>query len=220
MNLEGHPPYSLQNGIIQFHNRVWIGENKNLQQSILHALHNSAIGGHSGFPVTYNMLKKLFAWKGMKMDAKAFVSSCATCVQAKLDRAAYPSLLAPLPVPSESWQVISVDFIEWLPRSAFANCILVIVDKFSKYTHFIPLLHPFTAQQVAQLFLNHIYRLHRMLTHIISDRDRTFTSTFWRELFRLAQTTLCMSSAYHPQSNGLETFLRCFVHSCPRRWSH
>ena len=78
----------------------------------------------------------------MKKDAKDFVSSCATCVQSKPDRAAYPGLLSPLPVPSESWQVISMDFVEGLPRSASANYILVIVDKFSKYAHFIPLLHP------------------------------------------------------------------------------
>jgi hypothetical protein len=119
-----------------------------------------------------------------------------------------------------------MDFIEGLPRSGYANCLMVVVDRFSKFAHFIPLSHPFNAQQVAQLFLDNIYRLHGMPTHIISDRDRIFTSTFWRELFRLAHTQLCLSSAYHPQSDGqtervnqcLETFLRCFVHSCPRQW--
>lgn len=49
VDLEGHPPYSLQNGVIRFHNRVWIGDNMTLQQRILHALHSSAVGGHSGF---------------------------------------------------------------------------------------------------------------------------------------------------------------------------
>jgi hypothetical protein len=103
---------------------------------------------------------------------------------------------------------------------------MVIVDKFSKFTHFVPLDHPFTAPKVAQAFLDNIFRLHGMPTHIISDRDPIFTSSFWRELFRLAQVTLAMSSAYHPQSDGqtervnpcLETYLRCFVHSCPRQW--
>lgn len=122
--------------------------------------------------------------------------------------------------------MISMDFIEGLPRFGSANCILVAVDRFSKFAHFISLSHPFNAQHVAQLFHDTVYRLHGMLTHIVSDRDRVFTSTFWRELFRLAQTQLCMSSVYHPQSDGqtervnqcLETYLRCFVHSCPRQW--
>lgn len=117
-------------------------------------------------------------------------------------------------------------FIEGLPRSGSANCILVVVNRFSKFAHFVPLLHPFTAPQVAQLFLDNIYRLHGMPTHIVSDRDRIFTNMFWKELFRLAQTTLCMSSAYHPQLDGqtkrvnqcLETYLRCFVQACPRQW--
>jgi hypothetical protein len=71
------------------------------------------------------------------------------------------------------------------------------VDRFSKFAHFIPLLHPFSAQQVAQAFLDNIYRLHGLPSTIISDRDHIFTSVFWRELFRLAQTTLSISSAYH-----------------------
>jgi hypothetical protein len=108
-----------------------------------------------------------------------------------------------------------MDFIEGLPTSGFANCIMVVVDKFSKFAHFIPLHHPFTAAKVAQSFLDSVYRLHGMPTHIISDRDPIFTSQFWKELFRLAQVELCMSSAYHPQSDGqtqrvnqcLETYL-------------
>lgn len=147
-------------------------------------------------------MKKLFAWKGTKSAVRAFVQSCSICLQAKPDRAHYPGLLVPLPVPTESWQVLSMDFIEGLPRSGNTNCVLVVVDKFSKFAHFIPLLHPFTAATVAKTFLDNIYKLHGMPSHIISDRDRIFTSTFWRELFKLANTTLCMSSAYHPKSDG------------------
>ena len=64
------------------------------------------------------------------------------------------------------------------------------------------MLHPFTTTTMAKLFLDNIYWLHDMSSRIISDRDRIFTSGFWRELFKLAKTTLCMSSAYHPQSDG------------------
>ena len=165
-------------------------------------MNSSALGGHLGFLVTYSKMKKLFAWKGMKSAVGSFVQSCAVCLQAKPDRARYLGLLVPLPIPSESWQVISMDFIEGLPRSGHANCILVVVDKFSKFAHFIPLLHPFTATPVAKIFLDNIYRLHGMPCHIISDRDRIFPSSFWLELFKLAKTTLCMSLAYHPQSDG------------------
>ena len=74
----------------------------------------------------------------------------------------------------------------------------MVIDSFTKYAHFIPLSHPFTAAGVAQLLLNQIYRLHGLPTAIISDQDRIFTSSFWRELFRLADVKLRMSSSYHP----------------------
>jgi hypothetical protein len=103
----------------------------------------------------------------------------------------------------------------------------VVIDKFSKYAHFLPLSHPFTALSVAQLYFNNVYKLHGLPKAIVSDRDRIFTSALWKELFKLSGTDLLMSSSYHPQTDGqterlnqcLEAFLRCTVHSCPKQWS-
>ena len=131
-----------------------------------------------------------------------FVRSCLTCQQAKPDRSRLPRLLQPLPIPDRTWQIISVDFIEGLPVSGGLNCILMVVDTFSKYAHFIGLKHPFTAATVGKLFLSQVYKLHGLPTAIVSDCDRIFTSHFWKELFKLAGVDLCMSSTYHPQSDG------------------
>jgi hypothetical protein len=98
--------------------------------------------------------------------------------------------------------VVSLDFIEGLPRLNHHNVILVVIDKFSNYAHIIPMAHPFTALQVAQLYFNQVYRLHRLPQAIISDRDRIFMSSLWQELFKLSDTQLIMSSSYHPQTDG------------------
>lgn len=103
---------------------------------------------------------------------------------------------------------------------------MVVVDKFTKYAHFIPMAHPFTALQVAQAYMDHIYKLHGLPQALISDRDRIFTSSVWQNLFKLSDTQLLMSSSYHPQTNGqterlnqcLESFLRCAVSTCPKQW--
>lgn len=220
-------PFTLTQGIIRYKGRVWLGNNLPLQSKVISALHDSAIGGHSGFPVTYKRIKQLFYWKGMKSDILKFVQTCGTCQQAKPDRSRYPGLLSPLPIPPHAWHSISMDFIEGLPKSGSMDCILVVVDRFSKYSHFLALSHPFSAAKVAKLFLDNIYKLHGMPDSIVSDRDRVFTSNFWQQLFTLTGTQLCMSSAYHPQSDGqtervnqcIETYLRCFVHACPNKWS-
>jgi hypothetical protein len=119
-----------------------------------------------------------------------------------------------------------MDFIEGLPLSEGSNVILVVVDRFTKYAHFLLLRHPFTAQTVAKLVLDSVIKLHGFPKSIVSDRDKVFTSTLWRELFTKAQITVLMSSSYHPQTDGqtervnqcLEMYLRCAIHSSPKQW--
>jgi hypothetical protein len=188
-----------------------VGSDQSLQLKLIAAMHDSAVGGHSGVPVTYRRLKQHFAWKGMKTAVQQFVQSCLVCQQAKPDRARYLGLLQPIP-PDNAWHTISMDFVEGLPLSGRADSILVVVDKFTKVAHFLPLKHPYTSESVARLFLDNVYKLHGMPHAIISDRDRIFTSAFWKELFRLAQVQLCMSTAYHPQSvygNLFEVLCQC-----------
>jgi transposase InsO family protein len=102
----------------------------------------------------------------------------------------------------------------------------VVVDKLSKYAHFMSLSHPFTAKAVADKFVEGVVILHGMPKSIISDRDPIFISKFWQEFFTMSGTKLKMSSAYHPQSDGqsevvnrcLEQYLRSFVQQWPRKW--
>lgn len=91
-----------------------------------------------------------------------------------------------------------MDFIEKLPKSQGYDTILVVIDRFTKFGHFIRLTHPFTAKSVAQVFLDHVYRLHGLPESIITDRDKVFTSVFWRELFKVVGVELNYSSSYHP----------------------
>jgi hypothetical protein len=171
-------------------------------------------------------LEILFAWKGLKKAINDFVQSCLVCQQAKPDRSKLSGLLQPLSVPDGAWQVISLDFVEELPISGPANCVLVIVDKFTKYRHFVPLKHPYTTSVVAKALLDHVYRLHGLLTAIVSNRDNVFTSALWRELFAFADVQLRMSIAYHSHTDDqterpnqcLETFLRYFISGCPKKW--
>jgi len=114
LNPNAQPPYTLVSGVIRYMNRIWLGNNQQLQLRVIAALHDSALGGHSGFPVTHSRIKKLIAWKGMKSAIKSYVASCSVCLPAKPDRVKYLGLLSPLPVPTELWQIVSMDFIDGL----------------------------------------------------------------------------------------------------------
>jgi transposase InsO family protein len=104
--------------------------------------------------------------------------------------------------------------------------ILTVVDRLSKFAHFIALSHPYSATSVAKAFFDSIVRLHGIPCSIVSDRDTVFTSIFWFELFKLAGVTLKMSSAFHPQTNGqsevvnkvITMYLRCLVGDRPWSW--
>jgi hypothetical protein len=135
-------------------------------------------------------------------------------------------LLQPLPLPDAPWQGITMDFIEGFPVSDGANSILVVVDRLTKYAHFLPLRHPYTAASVAKLFIDNIVKLHGVPLSIVSDRDRIFTSHFWKELLKALGTRLKYTTAYHPQTDGqservnqcLEQYLRCAVQDNPKQW--
>jgi hypothetical protein len=96
----------------------------------------------------------------MKMDVENFVRQCQIWQQAKHENIHPRGLLQPLPIPQEAWQDLSMDFVEGLPLSENSNSILVIMDRFTKYSNSNALRHPFTAQIVANVFLDQVVKLH------------------------------------------------------------
>lgn len=127
-------------------------------------------------------------------------------------------------IPCQVWDDITLDFIDGLPVSHGKDAIFVVVDRLSKYAHFMTLSHPYTAKVVAEKFVDGVVKLHGMPQSIISDWDPIFVSKFWQEFFSMFGTQLKLSTAYHPQMDGqtevvnrcLEQYLRNFVHQWPK----
>jgi hypothetical protein len=221
------PGFEVKQGVLLYHDRLVISPQSPTIPLLLEEFHSTPSGGHSGFLRTYRRLADSLYWVGMQKHIRDYVRSCDVCQRQKHSATTPGGLLQPLPIPNSVWEDLSIDFITGLPKSRGYEAVLVVVDRLSKYSHFILLKHPYTAKTIAELFVREVVRLHGVPNSIISDRDPLFVSHFWLELFKLQGTKLKMSSAYHPETNGqtevinrcLESYLRCFASDHPKTWS-
>lgn len=142
-----------------------------LLQSLLDQAHGT---GHEGVQKTINRLQADFFVPGDKMLVQQFMRGCETCQRNKTEHLRMGGLLQPLPIPSQFGQISP--WISWR--------VCLSAWQFSKYAHFIPLSHPYTAASVARVFFDDVVRLHGLPSSIVSDHDPVFTSSFWKELCR------------------------------------
>lgn len=215
-------PYVLHDGFIFLDNRLCIPE-CSLRIQLITELHNE---GHIGRDRTLQLVSSAYFWPSLRRDVERFVERCVVCQTSK-GQASNAGLYHPLPVPTQPWTDISMDFVMGLPRTQRGfDSIFVVVDRFSKMVHFIPCKRTTDAVQVATLFFREIYRLHGLPLSIVSDRDSRFLGHFWRSLWKLLNTSLDMRSAYHPQTDGqtevtnrsLGNLLRCLVGDSIKTW--
>ena len=215
--------WAITDGLVTFKGRLYLPPGTPLLQELITAVHED---GHEGVQRTLHRLQRDIHAPNLRALVQDFVRTCATCQRYKTEHLHPAGLLLPLPVPSSIWTDIGMDFIEALPKVGGKTVILTVVDRFSKYCHFIPLAHPYSAESVAQAFFSEIVRLHGVPQSIVSDRDPVFTSLFWKELMRLAGIKLHMTTAFHPQSDGqteaankvIVMYLRCMTGDRPKQW--
>jgi hypothetical protein len=150
-------PWTVVDDMITYGGRLYIPPNSLLLQEIMEVVHKD---GHEGVHRTLHRLRRDFHFPSMRHLVQEFVRSCPTCQRYKSEHLHPAGLLMPLPMPSTIWADIGLDFVEALPRVNGKTVILSVVNRFSKYCHFIPLAHPYTAASVPQAFFTDIVRLH------------------------------------------------------------
>jgi hypothetical protein len=128
-------------------------------------------GAHAGYAKTYNQIASVYYWPKMSQIIKKYTGACDICQKTKPRQHGPRGYLQPIPIPSQPFEAITMDFIVDLPKSNRYNTILVIVDKLPKYAHFIPCTITINEQGTAKLLHDHIWCHYGLPGQIISDGD-------------------------------------------------
>ena len=227
-----YPQYQVgDNGLLYFtdwNDNLRLCIPKSLQAEIIVEIHDSPVeAAHLGYHKTYNAIASKYYWPHMGKTIKQYVLTCDTCQKSKPKRHSPRGFLTPIPIPDHPGRIWSFDFIMDLPISNDYNAILVIVDKLTKYAHFIPCKTTINEEETAQLFFDYIVSHYGLPEQIISDRDARWTGTFWEDVCARMGIKRALTTAYHPQADGqtevmnqiLEIALRAYVSPSLDDWS-
>jgi len=190
------------------------------RNTVIHDNHDLSVAGHPGYTKTYQRIARNYYWPKMGLDIKRHVQQCDECQRTKTSNQPPAGQLQPLPIPPRAWDSIGMDFLGPLPRSKSGHdMILVVIDRLTKMARFIPTKTTVKSKQVAELFMQEVFRHHGLPSTIVSDRDPKFTAKFWQALQKALGIELLMSTADHPQTDGqaeaavkvIQKLLRPFV---------
>jgi hypothetical protein len=172
-----------------------------LQQRIIWSEDDSQMAGQFGRERTLELIYKNFYWTNMECDLRKNCSECVICQRTKAPRNAKHGLLHPLELTCKPWTHISTDFIADFPQYEGVTMILVVINRFTKMTHFITLKKK-NSPSVARAYLESVWKNHGFAEDVVSDRDSTFTGSFFTDLYNYLVIKRSMYTAYHPQTNG------------------
>jgi transposase InsO family protein len=216
-----------RNDRLTFRERLYVPNFEPLRLQLLKSHHDNPAAGHPGRAKTLDLLTRGYFWPTMRKDVDRYVANCHTCQRNRTPRHKPYGCLKPLPVPHKPWQDISMDFVTGLPWSDGFDAIYVVVDRLTKMRHFVPCRQTTSAQDLADLFLQGIFRLHGLPKSIVSDRGPQFVAAFWKRMCERLGIERKLSTAYHPETDGqtervnavMEQYLRSYVNYQQDDWN-
>ena len=216
---------SLEDGHVLYKKRYYIPNSNELKLTVTRRCYDAKVVGHFGRDKTMERMTRTYYWPDMNQWVRNYVRTCDACQCNKTARHKKYGPLKPLEIPFRPWEHISMDFITELPSVSGYDQIWVVVDRFLKMAHVVP-LRSRTAPTLAKAFVREIWRLHGLPLGVVSDRDTVFTSKLWTEVMRLLAVSQDMSTAYHPETDGqtervnqvLEQYLRTFCAWDQKDW--
>jgi len=215
-----------EDGLMLKEGKVYVPKDEKLRAEVIRLHHDMPMGGHGGQWKMAELVTRNFWWPGVTREMKRYVEGCDACQQNKNQTQPPAGKLMPNSIPEKAWSHISADFITKLPLAQGYNAILVVVDRLTKMGHFIPTTERTSAEGLARLFRDNVWKLHGLPDSIISDRGPQFAAGIMKELNGMLGIETKLSTAFHPQTDGqtermnqeLEQYLQIFIDHRQEQW--
>lgn len=198
---------------------------KSVRRQIIEIAHDG-FGGHLGNYKTYYKILDKFYWPDLRKDVQSFVRTCHICqIAGKPNQTIPKAPLLPIPVPQEPFEKIVIDCVGPLPKSKSGNqYLLTIMCPTTRFPEAIPLRN-ISAKNIVKNLLK-FFTMYGIPKDIQTDRGSNFTSNLFAAVLKELNVKHSMSSAYHPESQGVlerwhqtfKTMLRKFCLEGDSQW--
>ena len=194
--------WKIKGDLVLREGKIYVPKDEELRGEIIRLHHNVLAAGHGGRWKTVELVTRNYWWPGVTRDIEKYVEGCDLCQRMK-NRTEEPAEKLKLSkVPQKTWSHLTVDFITKLPVVAGKDAILVVCDRLSKMTHFVATTKGMSAERLARLFRDNVWKLHGLPESVVLDRGPQFAAELTKELNRILGIKTKLSTAFHPQTDG------------------
>ena len=181
--------------------KIYVSKDEELRVEIIWLHHDVLAVGYGGKWKTVELVTRNYWWPGVTREVGQYVEECDLCQRIKNRTEEVARKLKLGKVPEKLWTYILVDFITKLPIVAGKDAILVVCDRLSKMMHFVAMMEGITAEGLARLFRDNVWRLHGLPESVVSDREPQFATELTKELNRMLGIQMKLLTAFYPQTD-------------------
>jgi len=166
-------------------------------------MHNVPYVGHPAYRKSIIVVRSQYFLPGIKKEVANYTAQCLEFQKVKTKNIPLAGMLQPFPIKKWKWEVVTIYFIPKIPIKVKKHeSIMVMVDKWTKEAHFIPLKTIHKEKNIVEIYMNEVSKIHWMPKEIFSDKDSNFTSKCWQALFKGFGTNMNLRTTYLPDSYG------------------
>jgi len=198
---------------------IYIPKDEELRAQVIQWHHNIPAAGHGGKWKTVELVTRNYWWPGVTRDVGKYVEGCDLYQRMKNRMEEVTEKLKLSEVPKKPWTHLTVNFIMKLPIVVRKDAILVVCNKLSKMMHFVATMEGTSVEELARLFRDNVWKLHRLPESVVSDRGPQFVVELTKELNQMLGIEMRLSTVFYSQTDGqteqmnqkLKQYLRFFI---------